>query len=87
MPDGAFGEARPQYDIAKNDRGEVTIGMQFSKPAAKSVSIDPETEELVDTTLKSDTSRFGVALGVTLNPDTLEPTLDKVHLDYAFYPE
>ena len=84
---GDTGEARPEYDIGKNEKGEVTIRMRFSEPVHQLNGLDPGTGEFSSVRLKPDISRFGMALDVSLDAKTFEPTLNEAGMNYAFYPE
>ena len=84
---GSANEARPEYDIGKNEKGEVTVHMKFSGPVQQLNGLDSQTGELTSVQLKTDVSRFGMTMDVSLNAETFEPVLNEAGMDYAFYPE
>ncbi len=79
--------SRPEYDIDKNEKGEVTVRMKFSEPVQRLDGLDINTGESTNAQLKSDTSRFGMFMDISLDKENFEPTLNQANMNYAFYPE
>jgi hypothetical protein len=61
--------------------------MKFSGPVQQLNGLDSQTGELTSVQLKTDVSRFGMTMDVSLNAETFEPVLNEAGMDYAFYPE